>query len=176
MARFCCDYYVDYEWYDEAPPEDVGFFHATWNHENPTSALEHPSDLVDPVPWDLPGINLTGEENCVILDAVGTGHYVGCVLNIDNFSASSQVFTWPGEGDDMFFIDGESWPPSLHGTGTMAPKTILARLGVSRVESMPVLIKVYLRAAMFRSISANGACTAGISKTRFTSPSRCDSR
>jgi hypothetical protein len=25
---------------------------------------------------------------------------------------------WYGEGDDMFFIDGEKWPPSLHGTGT----------------------------------------------------------
>ena len=25
---------------------------------------------------------------------------------------------WYGEGDDMFFIDGEPWPPSLHGTGT----------------------------------------------------------
>ena len=25
---------------------------------------------------------------------------------------------WPGEGDDMIFIDGESWPPQLHGTGT----------------------------------------------------------
>jgi hypothetical protein len=25
---------------------------------------------------------------------------------------------WYGEGDDMFFIDGEAWPASLHGTGT----------------------------------------------------------
>ena len=25
---------------------------------------------------------------------------------------------WYGEGDDMIFIDGEAWPPSLHGTGT----------------------------------------------------------
>jgi hypothetical protein len=27
-------------------------------------------------------------------------------------------FNWYGEGDDMIFIDGEEWPPSLHGTGT----------------------------------------------------------
>ncbi|MGI8383463.1 DUF2961 domain-containing protein [Robertmurraya sp. P23] len=54
----------------------------------------------------------------VILDAEGKGHYVGCVLNIDNFDASNQEYTWPGEGDDMFFIDGEEWPPSIHGTGT----------------------------------------------------------
>ena len=25
---------------------------------------------------------------------------------------------WYGEGDDMVFIDGETWPPSIHGTGT----------------------------------------------------------
>src|SRR5205823_1963766 len=25
---------------------------------------------------------------------------------------------WYGEGDDMVFIDGDSWPPSIHGTGT----------------------------------------------------------
>ncbi len=25
---------------------------------------------------------------------------------------------WYGEGDDMFVVDGEPWPPSLHGTGT----------------------------------------------------------
>jgi hypothetical protein len=25
---------------------------------------------------------------------------------------------WYGEGDEMIFIDGETWPPSLHGTGT----------------------------------------------------------
>ena len=25
---------------------------------------------------------------------------------------------WYGEGDDMIFIDGEPWPPRLHGTGT----------------------------------------------------------
>ena len=54
----------------------------------------------------------------MLLDACGAGQYVGCVLNIDNFDASNQVYTWPGEGDDMIFIDGEAWPPSLHGTGT----------------------------------------------------------
>ncbi len=111
-------YYVDYELYDDAPPDDLGYFHASYNQENPTQALAHPGDDPNPAPWDLPGINLDGADNYVILDAVGTGHYVGCLLNIDNFNASNQVFTWPGEGDDMFFVDGEAWPPSLHGTGT----------------------------------------------------------
>jgi hypothetical protein len=43
-----------------------------------------------PAPGDLPGTNLTGADK------------------------------WPGEGDDMIFIDGEQWPPSLHGTGIAA--------------------------------------------------------
>lgn len=111
-------YYVDYELTDEPLPDDVGRFHAIWNLENPCPKVVHESEIQNPAPWELPGINLTGEENYVILDAEGKGHYVGCVLNIDNFDASNQQFTWPGEGDDMIFIDGEIWPPSLHGTGT----------------------------------------------------------
>jgi hypothetical protein len=62
--------------------------------------------------------NSTGDENCVILDTRGSGHFVGCLLHIHSFNASNQSHTWPGESHDMFFIDGETWPPSLHGTGT----------------------------------------------------------
>ncbi|MDQ6693629.1 MAG: DUF2961 domain-containing protein [Chloroflexota bacterium] len=111
-------FYIDYELYDDPPADDMGRFHAGWRRENPTEAIKYPSDIEKPAPWDLPGLNTTGNENYVILEAEGKGHYVGCVLNIDNFNASNQTFTWPGEGDDMIFIDGEPWPPSLHGTGT----------------------------------------------------------
>ena len=38
-------------------------------------------------------------------------------MNIHNLRDTSK-WDWPGEGDDMIFIDGESWPPQLHGTGT----------------------------------------------------------
>ena len=41
------------------------------------------------------------------------GHYVGVNYYVDCPSPM-----WYGEGDDMFFIDGERWPSSLHGTGT----------------------------------------------------------
>jgi hypothetical protein len=51
------------------------------------------------------------------LEATGRGHYVGCVLNIHNLRDTTE-WNWYGEGDDMIFIDGEAWPPSLHGTGT----------------------------------------------------------
>lgn len=111
-------YYVDYELYDEKPADDVGRFHAMWRRENPCKKVEHELSEENPAPWELPGKNLTGEDNYTILEAEGMGHYVGCVLNIDNFDASNQNYTWPGEGDDMIFIDGEEWPPSLHGTGT----------------------------------------------------------
>lgn len=111
-------YYVDYELTEEAPGDDVGLFHAVYHQETPTRKLEHSTDLDDPAPWDLPGLNVTGDDNYVVLDAVGRGHFVGCLLNIDNIDSSNQVFTWPGEGDDMIFVDGEQWPPSIHGTGT----------------------------------------------------------
>jgi hypothetical protein len=113
-------FYVDYALTEESPPQDVGRFHAVWNSAMPCVPVEPPPFPGEgkPAPWDLPGANLTGADNYVILDAEGTGHYVGCVLNIDNFNASNQPYSWPGEGDDMIFIDGEVWPPSLHGTGT----------------------------------------------------------
>ena len=66
--------------------------------------------------WCFSGKNTTGEGNYVILEAEGRGHYCGCNLNIHNLSDSA-LWNWPGEGDDMIFIDDEK-TPSLHGTGT----------------------------------------------------------
>ena len=57
--------------------------------------------------------NTTGADNYLIADIRGKGHYVGV-----NYYVHSPGPMWYGEGDDMFFIDGEAWPPSLHGTGT----------------------------------------------------------
>src|SRR5690606_21081387 len=51
-----------------------------------------------------------------MLEAEGKGHYVGCNLNIHNLRFT-QERDWYGVGDDMIFIDGEPWPPSLHGPG-----------------------------------------------------------
>jgi hypothetical protein len=123
-------FYIDYEEHD-AIDADLGRFHAWWNRTNPTAgtAREHGYTRADygysasrPAgagiglggPWQRP--NLTGARNYVILDVAGRGHYVGCNLNIDVFER--QVNDWYGEGDDMIFIDGEPWPPRLHGTGT----------------------------------------------------------
>lgn len=53
------------------------------------------------------------ENNYVLLEAGGRGHYLGCNLSVTNFQGE-----WWGEGDDMIWIDGYKWPPDLHGTGS----------------------------------------------------------
>jgi hypothetical protein len=123
-------YYVDYEAYADLDPE-LARFHALWRRENPTAGTarkagytrrDYRLDEKRPVgaglglggPWSDP--NLSGNENYTLLGVRGRGQYVGCVLNIDVFE--QQVNDWYGEGDDMIFVDGESWPPRLHGTGT----------------------------------------------------------
>jgi hypothetical protein len=123
-------FYIDYEEY-RALPADLTRFHAWWNRQNPTAGTarergytrrDYGLDDRRPVgaglglggPWQRP--NLTGERNYVLLHARGRGQYVGCNLNVDVFER--QVNDWYGEGDDMIFVDGEAWPPTLHGTGT----------------------------------------------------------
>lgn len=107
-------FHVDYEAYDSLDA-DLGRFHACWRRENPTEGLAQEGE--SNLEFREEGTNLDGAENYVILDAEGRGHYVGCVLNVQTLRETWE-FDWWGEGDDMIFIDGEEWPPSLHGTGT----------------------------------------------------------
>ena len=80
---------IQYQQMNEVAPTR---FHAQWRRENPTKM----------------------DENYTILDAEGTGHYVGCLLNMQSYVKGSLVFL---EGDEMIYIDGES-EPSINGTGT----------------------------------------------------------
>lgn len=101
-------YYIDYV--ELKSLSTKGRFHAWYNREL-TEALpdgENEWSVLGP-----PGNNTTGKENYLIADIEGKGHYVGV-----NYYVQSPGPMWYGEGDDMFFIDGESWPSSLHGTGT----------------------------------------------------------
>jgi len=82
-------WYVDYEKVPELAPDTL-YFHAQYRQEFPA----------------------TPRRNYLILDAQGRGHYVGTVLSVYSRTAS-----WFGEGDDFFYVDGES-EPSLRGTGT----------------------------------------------------------
>jgi hypothetical protein len=123
-------FYIDYEEHRSLDAE-LARFHAWWNRVNPTAGTAREQgyrrenyglDERRPVGVGLPAggpwleANLTGDRNYTILEVNGRGQYVGCNLNIDVFER--QVNDWYGEGDDMIFIDGEAWPPRLHGTGT----------------------------------------------------------
>ncbi|MBX7257878.1 MAG: DUF2961 domain-containing protein [Candidatus Hydrogenedentes bacterium] len=96
-------YHIDYETYPTPPAwmNTAGRFHAQFRHER-TKAYAAPK-----------GANSDGKENYTILEATGRGSLAGYVLGVDNISGG-----WWGEGDDMVFIDGETWPPSFHGTGS----------------------------------------------------------
>jgi Protein of unknown function (DUF2961) len=107
-------YYVDYEEFEELE-EGLGRFHAQWRRENPCDGVEEGNQSNEE--FEFGGENASGEGNYAILEAEGRGHYVGCVLNVHNLRETNR-WNWYGEGDDMIFIDGEAWPPSLHGTGT----------------------------------------------------------
>lgn len=104
-------YYIDYEAYDCEIDSPLRF-HALW-HREITDGID---DTISNALYEFGGKNTTGAGNYVLLDAIGKGHYVGCNLNIHNLRATRE-WNWYGEGDDMIFIDGESWPPTLHGTG-----------------------------------------------------------
>ncbi|MBN2416085.1 DUF2961 domain-containing protein [bacterium] len=102
-------FYIDYEAHKKIP-RDTGRFHAWWNREL-TEPLETEENE-----WSIFGAqkkNRDGAGNYLFADIQGRGHFVGV-----NYYVDSPGPVWYGEGDDMFFIDGEAWPSSLHGTGT----------------------------------------------------------
>lgn len=104
-------FHIDYELYADGHgfAEDVGRLHAWWNRENPTEAI-----ILPMLPEGKKEIkNLSGKDNYTILDAAGDGQFAGYFLAVVNHERA-----WWGEGDDMIFIDGEGFPPSIHGTGT----------------------------------------------------------
>ncbi len=102
-------YQIDYTELKALPP-NTAYFHAWYNHQltGAQSYGENEWGLLGP-----DGKNTTGAKNYVFADIEGKGQYVGV-----NYYVHSPGPMWYGEGDDMFFIDGEPWPGSLHGTGT----------------------------------------------------------
>jgi hypothetical protein len=82
--------YWQVDWEEREVPENIPYFHAQYHQEYPVQ----------------PG------KDYLIADIEGKGHYVGTVLSV----RASQP-GWFGEGDDRFYIDGDTIP-TLHGTGT----------------------------------------------------------
>ncbi len=108
-------FYVDYEIMPDLP-EDVGYCHAEFRRTNPFGGWG-PEIAANKAGSKLSNIvnkgRMAWENNYVILEAKGRGHYLGCCLSVTNFRGD-----WWGEGDDMIWVDGYKWPPDLHGTGS----------------------------------------------------------
>jgi len=131
-------YYVDYEEHSAGIGAEMGRFHAWWNRQMPAPEAGQGDRENE---WETLGVqpkNPSDERNHVFIHAEGAGHYVGV-----NYFVDSPTPLWYGEGDDMFLVDGEPWPGSLHGTGTedyfnssWCPKEIYAHpyFGYARVN------------------------------------------
>ncbi len=126
-------YYVDYVEV-KSLPDGMGRFCAWYNHELTQAPPEGENEWSTLGPQ---GKNPQGEENYLIADIQGKGHFVGV-----NYYVHSPTPMWYGEGDDMIFIDGEP-TPTLHGTGTedyfntsWCPKTLFTHpyFGYARVN------------------------------------------
>lgn len=81
-------------------PPDTTYFHAQYRQATPNTAISGAKT------------NLDGKNNYVWVEAAGRGHFVGVTMSV-----VENADGWWGEGDDMFFVDGEKLP-SINGTGT----------------------------------------------------------
>lgn len=105
-------FYVDYEEHPVAFTSPMGRFHAFWHREltkSPWSIGENEWGVLSRTPLK----NQDDKENYLLADIVGKGQFLGV-----HYFCDSPTPMWYGEGDDMFRIDGEAYPFSLHGTGT----------------------------------------------------------
>jgi hypothetical protein len=102
---------IDYQALPHDLPADTLYFHAQYRQAAPTKGWT--------AQWASNGeavVNrkkdLDGENNYVWMEATGRGHFVGVTMSI-----LQNQDGWWGEGDDMFFVDGEK-QPSINGTGS----------------------------------------------------------
>jgi len=101
-------YNIDYRTYSRPLAEGTLYFHAQYRQAQPnrgftTDWLRNQDTSKYP--------DLTGADNYVWMEAAGHGQFVGVTMSV----LQNQDLWW-GEGDDMFFIDGEK-SPSIAGTG-----------------------------------------------------------
>ena len=102
---------IDHRAYSKPLAGDQLYFHAQYGQAAPAHGWTNEwKDNGDPRVNDVK--NLDGKGNYVWMEATGRGHFVGVTMSI----LQNQDFWW-GEGDDMFFVDGES-TPSINGTGS----------------------------------------------------------
>jgi len=100
---------IDYRSYTKPLAADQLYFHAQYRQATPAKGTTNQwksNGDIDKKP------NLEGDGNYVWVEATGRGHFVGVTMSV-----LQNQDNWWGEGDDMFFVDGEKLP-SLNGTGS----------------------------------------------------------
>ena len=102
---------IDYQALNKDLPADTMYFHAQYRQATPAKGWTNQWEANDAAAITAKK-NLDGDNNYVWLEATGQGHYVGVTMSI-----LQNQDGWWGEGDDMFFVDGEK-RPSINGTGS----------------------------------------------------------
>jgi len=102
---------IDYQALSKDLPTDTLYFHAQYRQAAPAHGWTNNWDSND-APAVNARKNLDGQGNYVWLEATGQGHFVGVTMSV-----LQNQDGWWGEGDDMFFVDGEKYP-SINGTGS----------------------------------------------------------
>jgi hypothetical protein len=102
---------IDYRKYAKPLSAETLYFHAQYRQAAPakgwTNQWQNNSD-----PQIEAKKNLDGDGNYLWMEAKGRGHFVGVTMSV-----LQNQDGWWGEGDDMFFVDGENLP-SINGTGS----------------------------------------------------------
>jgi len=102
---------IDYRAYNKPLPSDLLYFHAQYRQAAPAEGWTNQwRSNGDPSVNDKK--NLDGDGNYVWMETTGRGHFVGVTMSV-----LQNQDGWWGEGDDMFFVDGEKMP-SINGTGS----------------------------------------------------------
>ncbi len=102
---------IDYQALHNDLSADTMYFHAQYRQATPAKGWTNQWESND-APAVTAKKNLDGENNYVWLEATGQGHFVGVTMSV-----LQNQDGWWGEGDDMFFVDGEKLP-SINGTGS----------------------------------------------------------
>ncbi|MGA8437353.1 MAG: glycoside hydrolase family 172 protein [Candidatus Sulfotelmatobacter sp.] len=102
---------IDYQALNKDLPADALFFHAQYRQATPAKGWTNQWESNDAAAVKAKK-NLDGQDNYVWMEATGQGHFAGVTMSI-----LQNQDGWWGEGDDMFFVDGEK-RPSINGTGS----------------------------------------------------------
>jgi hypothetical protein len=102
---------IDYQALIKDLPANTVYFHAQYRQATPAKGWTNQWESNDAAAVNAKK-NLDGQNNYVWLEATGQGHFVGVTMSV-----LQNQDGWWGEGDDMFFVDGEK-RPSINGTGS----------------------------------------------------------